>query len=216
MNSLILGQFGELVEQHKDRDEWKTAILRSFYIPFQICSCYFVLVVVFLRVRIIQKPLEFEALVTKPLKIACSMVWIVSVLLNMMPIMTSVPSIRKSNVNDYRTDLVFSYLIVLHVGVTVPLTITILYKVYLSIILKKIDQTKQKTNRESFMRDETSTLTRKERNYNASYQKLTNRLVIWLFICKVPYIAWYHWSLNLYINNKGISWNGVEGVIKFS
>ena len=124
----------------------------------------------------------------------------------MMPIMSSLPSIRKTNYRDYRTDLVFSYLAVLHVGVTVPLTITILYKVYLSFILKKIDQTKKKRKQESILRDRSSSVN------NASYQRLTNGLVIWLFICKVPYIAWYHWSLNLYMKNKGMSWNGVEGV----
>ena len=208
----ISGQFGELEQQHMNTSEWQTALLRAFYVPFQNCSCYFVLFVVCLRVRILRNPMAVERFVSRRLKIVCSLVWILAMVINIMPVLSSIPPIRKSNTADYRIDMVCSYLAVLHIGVTLPLIITILSNLYLSISLKKMERKKRRVRTESFLRETSDTPPRNEKSNSASYQKLTNRLVIWLFICKVPYIAWYHWSLNHYMENDGVSWHGVEGV----
>ena len=42
-------------------------------------------------------------------------------------------------------------------------------------------------------------------------EKLTDGIVISLVVCNAPYIAWYHWSLALYMKT-GMGWDGVEGV----
>jgi len=98
------------------------------------------------------------------------------------------------------------YFTVLHAGITIPLALTIVANIYLSCSLKNMsspDRVSKRTSKEM----------KKEKKNSQTFQKFLNGLVIWLVICNVPYIAWYHWSLNLYMKNKGKAWAGVEGVL---
>ena len=176
------------------------ALLRGFYVPFQNASCYFVFLIVALRLKFIRDPMSND---TKRLtKIACIVVWLLIFIVNLLPIATSIPLASKdpldrSEAKRVKMPVNVSYLIVLHVGITLPLILTIIANVILSFSVNKLKRT--------------TLVLEKKKNW-ARLQKLTNGLVIWLIICNVPYIAWYHWSLNLYMT-KGIGWEGMEGVI---
>ena len=92
-----------------------------------------------------------------------------------------------------------TYIMVLHLGVTLPLLLAILCNLFLSVYLTK--------NVIS-----TSAFTKQEDRKRKAFQKLINGLVIWLIVCNVPYIAWVHYSLNSMIVHQ-IPWVGIEGVI---
>ena len=88
------------------------------------------------------------------------------------------------------------FITVLHVGITLPLALTIVLNILLIISVRKM---KQKCETKA-----------KKKNWE-KLEKLTDGVVISLIVCNVPYIAWYHWSLALYIKT-GMGWDGVGGV----
>ena len=189
-----------MTEFAKKNEEWKMALLRGFYVPFINASCYFVFLIVALRLKFIRDPMSNDTM--RLIKIACIVVWLLVFIVNLLPIIASIPVASKDPFFDVeeakrvKNPVVICYLIVLHVGITLPLILTIIANVILSFSVNKLKRT-------TFVLE-------KKKNWGR-LQKLTNGLVIWLIICNVPYIAWYHWSLNLYMT-KGIGWEGMEGV----
>ena len=92
--------------------------------------------------------------------------------------------------------LAISYIIVLHIGIVLPIVLTILANIYLIVSVRKLKHTSiENSTRENL----------------ASLQKLTNRLVVWAIFCNVPYIVWYHLGLDLFMRT-GKGWVGVQGV----
>ena len=122
-------------------------------------------------------------------------------LLNTVPLVTTSLGHNGRTGEQYMADLMTCYFTVLHVGITIPLLLTIIANIYLSCKLKNMSTPNRDSKRSS-----------KEMKNSRTFQKFLNGLVIWLVICNAPYIAWYIWSLTLYANNGGKAWAGVEGV----
>lgn len=153
-----------------------------------------------MRVYTLRKPLDFDTFHKRITKYGCIAIWCCSLLLNTVPIICTAPIF----IGNYDKDLkVQSYIFVLHAGVTTPLVLTILMKLYLSLVL-----TEHKRKVHNF--------TKQDAKRSKSFQKLMNGLVIWLIVCNSPYIGWYHYSLwvdNYYSKeDQPYPWIGLEGV----
>ena len=92
--NFILGQFGKMEEFGKNNEEWKMAVLRGFYFPYQCASAYFVCLIVALRLKVVRNPMGAD---TKRLtRIACIVVWCLVVVVNFLPIAASIPLAGKA------------------------------------------------------------------------------------------------------------------------
>ena len=216
INQYILGQFGDMGKFAMKNQEWKFAVLRGFYFLYQCASAYFVCLIVALRLKVVRYPLGSD---TKRLtRIACIFVWCLVVFINFLPIAASIHLATQEVPCDAFDDpehpdhecigqimqvkpkqmevLNAMFITVLHVGITLPLALTIFINILLIISVRKM---KQKCETKA-----------KKKNWE-KLEKLTDGVVISLIVCNVPYIAWYHWSLALYIKT-GMGWDGVGGV----
>ena len=176
---------------YSKHEEWKIAVVRCCYITFHVASTYFVCLIVVLRLVIVYKPMKVLSLERKTTKIYTAIIWAFALFLNVLPIIAS------AGHGKSKQPMMICYFLVLHAGITLPLFLTILANILKIMALKKVKKTKE---------------TKKEAKNNENFQKLINGLVIWLIVCNVPYIAWYHWSLDLYLKT-GKLWVDVAGVI---
>ena len=150
---------------------------------FQCASCYFVFLIVLLRLVIIRNPLEFVPFHKKVTKLSCALIWVFVIVLN---VLISASSLLEVVHTSESTTLALIYLRC-HLGVTLPVIGSIVVNIYLSIYLKKKDKTPE----------------------IRKFQKLINGLVIWMIICNVPYIAWTHHTFQY---GKPVEWNGTKEV----
>ena len=214
-HAFILGQIGDPPQMGifaMKNEEWKMAVLRGFYFVYQCASAYFVFLIVLLRLKVVRDPLGND---TKRItKIACIIIWCLVVFINFLPIASGIPLAFQEipcnpgngtaeqkmecmgKIGATKMPITICWLTVLHVGITVPLALTIITNILLIISVRKM---KQKCDTKA-----------KKKNW-ARLERLTDGVVISLIICNVPYIAWYHWSLALYMKT-GMGWDGVEGV----
>ena len=181
------------IENQKEQ-AWIVAIVRFFFFTFQCASCYFVLLIVILRMSIVRNPLEFDKIHEKITNPSCIVIWCIVVILNAMPVLMGSPAVVQEI--SKRT---LTYTMVLHLGVTLPLLLAIFCNLFLSLYLTKSVIT-------------ASSFSKQEEKRRKAFQKLINGLVIWLIVCNVPYIIWVHYSLNCMIVDH-IPWVGIEGVI---
>ena len=183
-------------------EQWKINVASLFSYIFQYTSCYLVLLIVGLRLSIVKNPIDFDSFHKKITKWACMFIWVFALGLNALCSFVP-PSNPKDPENVAENILTFEN-IRCHVGVTLPIFFSILVIVYLRIYLE----------RSAFSaRNE---LNKKEQKTKTSFQKLINGLVIWLIVCNVPFIAWYHYAIYCYNATDGKSpWMGISGVILF-
>ena len=152
---------------------------------FQCASCYFVFLIVLLRLIIIRNPLEFLSFHKRITKLSCALIWVFVIVLNVLISSSSLLQVNGQTLQEF-TRLALIYLRC-HLGVTLPVVGSIVVNIYLSIYLKKKDKTPE----------------------IRKFQKLINGLVIWMIICNVPYIAWTHHTFQ---NGKMITWDETKGV----
>ena len=145
---------------------------------FQVSSCYFVAFIVFLRMSMVQNPMGFQELHKKITKPSCILIWI------LVGLLYSIPSACLTN-NVIPDKIVQATLIYvrLHLGFTLPIVFSISVYMYLSIHLKNI-------------KAPSNNWAKNEQNNKASLMKLINRLVIWMLVCNVPFIAWVYYNVN--------------------
>lgn len=190
-----LGQFGITQESYANRKHWKIAVLRAFYVTFHIASCFFVFLIVLLRTGVVRDPLQ-EKNHDKTIKGACVIIWCLSITLNLFPILSAILVYFDKDMS--LIPMVNCYKIVLHVGLTLPIVLTILANICLGLFMRKMKHSSENS-------------LGKRINF-AAMQKLSNGLAIWLIICNVSYIAWQHWSMDLYTRT-GKLYTGVDGVL---
>ena len=181
-------------------EHWKTAIIRFFFFSFQCSSCYFVFLIVVLRLCIVINPMDFVALHKKITRVSCIVIWCFMIAINMLPIFCSAQAISGEYDGDRK---VSSYKAVLHIGITIPILLTSFVNAYLSFALGKL---------EANTRLSQNNFTERDKKKSAAFKKLINGLVVWLIICNTPYIAWYHYSLDCYNGPLRQPWIGIEGV----
>ena len=199
-----------------DNEDWKTTLVRGFYFQYQNASAYFVFLIVALRLQIVKYPLGSDKdLLQRITRISCTVIWCLCIIINFLPIAASIPlasqeppcyprnmtNITARNecmrkIGETKSTLTGCWLTVLHAGITVPLALTIVTNILLIISVRKMKRESESTA--------------KKRNWQR-LERLTNGVVLSLIICNVPYIAWYHWSLNLYMKT-GRGWDGISGV----
>ena len=199
-----------------DNEDWKTTLVRGFYFQYQNASAYFVFLIVALRLQIIKNPLESDKdLLQRVTRISCNVIWCLCIIINFLPIAASIPLASQESpcnprdmtnsieitdcmkkIGETKSTLTACWFIVLHAGITVPLALTIVTNILLIISVRKM-----KSESES---------TAKKKNWQR-LERLTDGVVLCLIICNIPYIAWYHWSLNLYMKT-GKGWDGIGGV----
>ena len=183
-----------------DDESWKIAILRFFIFIFQCASCYFIALIVILRIKMVSDPTGFHSFHKKYAKISVIIIWCISIVLNSAPIFGTIPEIIGPNapVNEKNVP----YVTLLHLGLTTPLVLSVVVNIYLSVYLSSF-----KTPSNNF--------TNEENKRAASFQKLINGYVVWLIICNCPYIAAFHYQVYCFNNtNPPKPWKGIEGVIK--
>ena len=192
---------GKLKEIELDKDQaWLVAIVRCFFFTFQCASCYFVLLIVILRAITIKKPMRFDDIHEKITKPFCIVIWFFVVLLNTIPILMGSSEVTgQLDPISKRNLLALTYTVVLHLGVTIPLILSILCNLFLGLYLAKNSIA-------------SGGFTSQEEKKRKSFQKLINGLVIWLIVCNVPYISWVHYSISTMVAHN-IPWLGNEGVI---
>ena len=194
-------------------EEWKMAVLRGFYFPYQCASAYFVCLIVALRLKVVRDPLGADT--KRKTRIACIFIWCLVVVVNFLPIAASIPLASEvmpcnpengtddeikeclGKIGALKMPLTICFITVLHVGISVPLFLTIACNI---VLIFSVREMKRKSETKA-----------KKKNWQR-LEKLTNGVVISLVVCNVPYIAWYHWSLALYMSTGGKGWIGVEGV----
>ena len=164
---------------------------------FQIASTYFVFLIVLLRLVIIYKPMIMMSLERKTTKIFTTLAWVIALVLNFLPIIVTAGYDKTTKPEEKGWNMI-AYLIQINVGITLPLSLTIIANVLTSIKLR------QKTN-------DGQSVSGKESKNNENFRKLINGLVVWLIVCNAPYIAWYHWVQGEYIRN-GRMWSDIPGV----
>ena len=168
-------------------------LVYMLFYTFKIASCYFVALIVFLRMAMVRNPTKFRAFHKKITMPSCILIWILVVALCFFP----TAYLQSHVINDNYIDSIL-VIMRLHTGVTLPISFAILINVYLSLYLK---QSKTPTNN----------LSRNEQNNKVSFQKLINGLVIWLIVCNAPFIAWLHYHLYCRRVQK-TPWIGTSGV----
>ena len=176
-------------------EDWKIAVVRGLYITFQNSSCFFVLLIVLLRLSIVRNPMLAGNIKEASVKVTCAIIWALALFLNMLPVISALTITEE---NRSKLPMMVCYIIVLHVGITVPLAMTIISKLYLIFYLREI-------------KDNSNPCLKKVTENGTSLPRLINGLVVWLIVCNVPYIVWYHWSLDLYIRTGKFLYS-VEGV----
>ena len=199
-----------------DNEDWKSTLLRGFYFQYQNASAYFVFLIVALRLQFVKNPLGLDKdLLQRITRISCTVIWCLCIIINFLPIAVSIPLASQEppcnprnmtnstemtecmkKIGETKSTLTACWLAVLHAGITVPLALTIVTNILLIISVRKMKRESESTA--------------KKRNWQR-LERLTNGVVLSLIICNVPYIAWYHWSLNLYMKT-GKGWDGIEGV----
>ena len=190
--SNFLGQSGFLSSVWETEEEWKMRVVYICFFTFQCASCYFVFLIVILRMSMIRNPIDFATFHKKVAKPWCIMIWIFIVVMNVLITICLSPGVSGTNA-FLRHGLIY---VRCHLGVTLPVVFSISVNIYLSVYLAKGMVS-------------VNNLTNQEQNYKASFQKLINGLVIWMIVCNAPFIAWLHYTLQ-YENM--ISWTGAGGV----
>ena len=175
---LITGQNGNLSKFWKTEEEWKIRLAYMCFYTFQIASCYFVALIVFLRMTMVRNPTGFKAFHKKITMPSCISIWLLVVVLYSAPAIY-LQSHVINNINI--TNVIIT--VRLHTGVTLPILFSILINVYLRIYLNQ-----SKTPAINFKRN--------KQNNKSSFRKLIKGLVIWLVICNTPFIVWRHYHMH--------------------
>ena len=136
----------------------------------------------------------------KTTRICTTLAWVVALACQLPPIIATAGYDETTKQEDKQPWHPLSYLIQIHIGLTLPLSLTIIAKILTSMKLKKNKNVRQ------------STIGKDSKN-NDNFRKLTNGLVVWLIVCNAPYIAWYHWVQGQYIEH-GRMWSDIPGVIE--
>merc|ERR1712223_674821 len=128
------GEYGVLERQFCTQNEWEAALVRLCYITVQNASCWFVFMIVLLRLSIVRNPFGSKTFLTNSTKPICVSIWILCFILNLMPLISTSPLLYQAR-KTYKLDMMACYFTVLHLGITLPLTLTIIANICLSCTL---------------------------------------------------------------------------------
>ena len=196
----FLGEMGIMKDFTVADENWRIGILRFFIFTFQCASCYFITLIVILRIRMVLNPTGFHSFHKKYAKISVIIIWCFCIVLNSAPIFGTIPEITGPNIPVHEKNV--PYLIVHHLGLTTPLVLSVIANIYLSVNLSNI-------------KGPSNNFSNEEDKRGASLQKLINGYVFWLLICNCPYIAMTHYSVHWFNNtDPPTAWKGIEGVTK--
>ena len=192
---IILGQIRYLEIVWETAEEWKMRAVYICFFIFQCTSCYFVLLIVILRMRVVKNPIGFTTFHKKITKISCILIWMFVIILNVVVTICLQRNVSGSD-KYLRNSLIY---LRCHLGVTFPVLAAISVNVYLSISLKKAQTP-------------VNDLAPSEQKHKKSLQKLINGLVIWMIICNAPFVAWLHFQLQGLELGKDISLDATSWV----
>ena len=143
-------------------------------------SCYFVALVVLLRLLAITQPIGYDTLHQKIGIIGSIAIWVFSLLLNLIPMIISLPPYFEGSLYNS------AHLWVFRLCSSVPVLLTLfLY----GLLLYKVKQIGGGHD------TSTSQLVKRQL---AQMANMIQGIVIWVVICNVPYIAWWEWTTWLY------------------
>ena len=158
------------------KEDGEQAKLNAILIPMyvlQAASCYFVLLIVFLRLRSIKHPMTFQTTHKKLSNIVSATIWIVLFLLGTISLIASFPPVYN------KTAYTIGKIILNLIFWVFPLLATIIMYVVLLYTLKK---------------DTNSTVESTQlRNTKKTNAKLTKGVVICLVVCNAPYVLWVNY-----------------------
>ena len=178
---------------------WKLAVLQFFIFTFQTASCYLVLLIVVLRISMVTNPTGFRNFHKKFARIFVITIYFFAVILNTVPIFNTTPAI----VGHYAPldTINIGYIVVLHLGLTTPVLLSMLGNIFLTVYLAKRDTPYDNVSKQ-------------EKKRGSSFQKLINGYVIWLIICNCPFIAMFHYAIHsVNTTQPPRAYKGIEGVI---
>ena len=178
---------------------WKLAVLQFFIFTFQTVSCYFVLLVVVLRISMVTNPTGFRNFHKKFARILVIIIYFFAVILNTVPIFSTMPAI----VGPYAPldTKNIGYIVALHLGLTTPVLLSMFGNVFQTVYLARRDTPYDNVSKQ-------------EKKRGSSFQKLINGYVIWLIICNCPYIAMFHYAIHsVNTTQPPKAYKGIEGVI---
>ena len=143
------------------------------------CSCYFVAVIVFLRLLAVKRPTDFEAAHERVSRIGSILIWMFTLLAWLPHFVLSFPSTYDPDVVSITHSIAF---VVCH---TVPILSTVLMYIMLLCTLKR-----------SWYTTYATTINQK------SLAKMTQGVVVSLVVCNLPYGAWAKYAMAMYRKGK--------------
>ena len=153
----------------KDNEDWKLYGIVFPSYALSSSSCYFVALIVFLRLYAIKQPMNYKTAHKTIGRISSILIWTFSSFASLLVFILSLPSFHTPNIH-------ILFVTVFHLFHSLPILLTvILYAMLLYTIKQETDirHTPYTTKR--------------------SFAKMTQGVVICLIICNVPYILWFVW-----------------------
>ena len=147
------------------------------------CNCLHVALLVYLRLIAVTKALKCKQIHRHHRKKTIVAMWIISFTICLFPPLTA-------KFNQKKIEVVFKH-IILHVFHTIPIIFIVF--IYSKLIYIVESKRKMKTKQ----RMSSNTLSRVNSNNKLS-TSMVKGVVICLFVCYIPYLAWWQYSMVIY------------------
>ena len=166
---------GKLLEYRKNGENWRPTGVLFPGTMLTASSCCFVSLIVFLRFLIVKHPLRYGDVKERIGYFGSIIIWIFSLLVNLVPVIISIPSIFEKTL--YANAHIWSIRIT-HVF---PVCMTLISYGMLLYTLRQTSVIGGESNRRK-----------------RSLLRMVHGIVIMVIICNVPYIAWWEWLVSLF------------------
>ena len=161
---------GEMQRMRKNVENWGVFKLNGILFFSNVCtgsSCYFVALVVFLRLLTVKRPASYESMHEKLSRFGSFTIWGFSLVVWSLPLIASCPSVYDRNL--YLATNFISF----HVTHTIPILATVIMYFVLLWVLKKTPELSSSSSKKK-----------------KQLMTMVRGVVVGLLICNLPYIAW--------------------------
>ena len=187
------GWNGKEAAIRKANENWRLAAIHVPGTVFTSSSCFFVALIVFLRLLVIKHPLSYHTAHDKIGRIGSIAIWSFALLVNLCPLIVSIPPIFEIPLYGN------TYILAIRISYSFPILLTLL--IY-GLLLRALKQEIQEI-------DVNGSMNRIKENL----AKMIQGIVLFVVICNVPYVAWFEYLFAML--NKGRAseiWNTNSGV----
>ena len=185
------GWNGKEAAIRKANENWRLAAIHVPGTVLTSSSCFFVALIVFLRILVVKQPLTYDDAHEKIGRIGSIAIWSFALLVNLCPLIVSLPPIF--DISKYG----IAYVWTIRVSLSLPILLTLIMYGMLLYTLKQAKGVADLTNMAK-----------------RSVAKMIHGVVVSVVICNVPYVAWLEHLCSLQFSSEVFNTNSGVHIIK--